>query len=70
MIPADVSNFSPEISKFCYIKKYMYRLHFGTKFLNILAFLESLGIVLIKEVTSLMMSAKITTPGLLKVTVF
>ena len=70
MIPADVSNFSPEISKFCYIKKYMYRLHFGTKFLNILAFLESLGIVLIKEVTSLMMSAKIATPGLLKLTVF
>ena len=70
MIPADVSNFSPEIRKFCYIKKYMYRLHFGTKFLNILAFLESLGIVLIKEVTILMMSAKIATPGLLKLTVF
>ena len=27
---ADISNFSPEISKFCYIKKYMYRLHLDT----------------------------------------
>ena len=30
---ADISIFSPEISKFCYIKKYRYRLHFGTQFL-------------------------------------
>ena len=70
MSPADISNFSPEISKYCYIKKYMYRLHFDTKFLIILAFLESLRIVLIKKVTSLMMSAKMATPGLLKITVF
>ena len=70
MIPANVSNFSPEISKFCYIKKYMYRLHFGTKFLNILAFLESSGTFLIKKVTSLMMPAKIVTPGPVKLTVF
>ena len=27
---ADISNFSPEISKFSYIKKYMYRLQFDT----------------------------------------
>ena len=27
---AYISIFSPEISKFCYIKKYRYRLHFGT----------------------------------------
>ena len=27
---ADISIFSPEISKFCYIKKYGYRLHFST----------------------------------------
>ena len=67
---ADISNFSPEISKLCYIKKYMYRLHFDTKFLIILAFLESLRIVLIKKVTGLMMSAKMATPGLLKITVF
>ena len=68
--PADISNFSPEISKLCYIKKYMYRLHFDTKFLIILAFLESLRIVLIKKVTSLMMSAKMATPDLLKITIF
>ena len=27
---ADISIFSPEISKFCYIKKYRYRLNFST----------------------------------------
>ena len=27
---ADISNFSPEIGNFCYIKKYKYRLHFNT----------------------------------------
>ena len=27
---ADISIFSPEISKFCYIKKYRYRMHFNT----------------------------------------
>ena len=27
---ADISIFSPEISKFCYIKKYTYRLDFDT----------------------------------------
>ena len=67
---ADISNFSPEISRFCYIKKYMYRLHFDTKFLILLTFLESLKIVLIKKVITLMMSAKMATPGLLKITVF
>ena len=46
---ADISSFSKEISKFCYIKKYMYRLHFVTKFLILLTFLESLKIVLIKK---------------------
>ena len=29
-ICADISIFSSEISKFCYIRKYKYRLHFGT----------------------------------------
>ena len=70
MSPAGISNFLPEISKFCYIKKYMYRLHFDTKFLILLTFLESLKIVLIKKVIILMMSAKMATPGLLKITVF
>ena len=40
MCPADISNFSPEISKFCYIKKYMHRLHFDTKVLVLLTFLK------------------------------
>ena len=39
--PPDVSIFSPEISKFCYIKKYRYRSHFDTLFLILLIFLES-----------------------------
>ena len=39
---AEISIFSPEISKFCYIKKDRYRLYFDTKFLFILTFLESL----------------------------
>ena len=67
---ADIGSFSPEISKFCYIKKYMYRLHFDTKFLILLTFLESLKIGLIKKVIILMMSAKMATPVLLKITVF
>ena len=70
MSPVDTSNFSPEINKFCYIKKCMYRWHFDTKFLILLTFLESLKIVLIKRVTIFMISAKMATPGLLKITVF
>ena len=67
---ADISIFSPEISKFCYIKKYSYRLHFNAEFLILLTFLESLKIYLINMVIILMMSAKMATPGLLKTTVF
>ena len=66
----DISIFSLEISKFCYIKKCRYRLHFGTQFLFFLTFIESLRIFLIKLVIILMMSAKMATPGLLKITVF
>ena len=36
---ADISIFALEISKFCYIKKYKYRLHFDTSFLILLTFL-------------------------------
>ena len=68
--PADISFFSLEISKFCYIKKYRYRLHFDTWFLTLLTFLESLKIVLINLVTILMMSAKVVSLGLLKINVF
>ena len=63
---ADITNFSPKVSKFSFIKKYMYRLHFDTKFLILLTFLETVKIVLIKTVTSIMMSAEIATPGLLE----
>ena len=49
MSPAEISNFSLEISKFGYIKQYMYRLHFDRKYLILLTFLESLKIVLIKK---------------------
>ena len=67
---ADISIFSSEISKFCCIKKYRYRLHFDTQFLTLLTSLESLKIVLINMVTILMMSAKMATPGFPKTNVF
>ena len=66
---ADISIFSPEIRKFCYMRKYRYRLHFGTKFLILLTF-KSLKIVLRNMVTTLMMSAKMATIGLFKIKVF
>ena len=65
-----ISISSREISKFCYIKKFRYRLHFDTQFLILLNFIESLKIVLINMVTMLMMSAKMATPGLRKTKVF
>ena len=61
---ADISIFSPEISKFCYIRKYKYRLHFDIQFLILLSFLESLKIVLINMVTILILSAKNGYPSL------
>ena len=67
---AEISIFSPEISKSCFIKKYGSRLHFSTKFPIPLAFFESFRIYLIKLVIILMMSAKMATPGLLKKAVF
>ena len=67
---ADISIFLPEISKFCYIKKYRYRFHLDTYFLTVLTFLESTRIVLINMVKILIMSAKMATPGLLKIKIF
>ena len=67
---ADISLFSPEFSKFCYIKKCRYRLHFSSEFLILLAFLESLMIYLINLVIILMMSAEMAAPGVIKITVF
>ena len=66
----DIGIFSPEISKFCCIKKYRYRLHFDTYFLILLNFIESLRIVLISMITILMMSAKMAAPGFRKIKVF
>ena len=63
---ADISIFSPEISKFCYFKKYWYRLHLNGQFLILLTLFESLNIVLINMVTTLMMSEKLVTLNLLK----
>ena len=62
-------HFLPEISKFCYIKKKWYRLHFDTvsNFLNIFWVLK---IVLINMVTNLMMSAKMATLTILKMKAF
>ena len=70
MSSAGISIFSQEIDKFCYIKKYRYRLDFKAKFLTLLTFFESLIFVLINMVTILIISAKMATPGLLKIKVF
>ena len=59
-----------EISKFCYIKKYRYRLHFDKELLIILTFFEYLKIVVINMVTIFMIPAKMATLGLLKIKVF
>ena len=67
---ASISIFLPEISKFCYIKKYRYRFHLDIYFLTLLNFLESLRIALINIVKILMMSAKMVTPGLFKIQIF
>ena len=48
----------------------MYRLHFDSKHLVLSAFLESIKIVLIEKVAVLVMSAKMATPGLLKLKTF
>ena len=63
-------HFSSEISKFCYIRKYRYKLHFGTELLILLTFFESSNIFLISMVTILMMSAKLVSLGLLKIKTF
>ena len=67
---ADINIFSPEISKFCYIKKYRCKLNFDTQFLILLNFFESSKIFLINVVTIFMMSAKVATLGLFKIMVF
>ena len=68
--PVDISNFLMEISKFCYYQKCMYRLHFDRTVLILLTVFGSLKIFLIKKVLIMMMSAKMATPGFLKLAVF
>ena len=67
---SDIIIFSPEISKFCYIKKYRNRLYFDKWFLILLTFFEFLKIVLINMITILMISTKMATLALLKIKVF
>ena len=67
---ADISIFLLEISKVYYIKKYRYIFHLDTYFLTLLIFFECLRIVLINMVKILMISAKMATPGLLKIEIF
>ena len=64
---ANISIFSLEKSKFCNIKKYRYTLHFDTKFLIFLTFLDSSKNFLINLVIIFMMPAKIAISGLLKI---
>ena len=66
---ADISNFSQEISKFCYIKKHGYRLHFDTSFLVLSTFFESVKLLSIGYNFD-NISAKMATPGLLKMKTF
>ena len=67
---ADISIFSLEVSNFCYINKFGYRLHFNTKFQIIVTFFMFLRVVLINIVVILMMSAKLATLSLLKKRIF
>ena len=55
---------------FCYIKKYMYRSHFDTKFLNLFYFSWVYKDCFNEKVTILVMSAKMATPDLPKIKVF
>ena len=56
--------------KFCYIKNYRYRLHFGTQFLILLTFFDSLRIAVIKMFTILITSPKLAIPGLPEIKLF
>ena len=68
--PAKISIFLRKNSKFFYIRKCRYRLHFGTLLLIFLTFFESLNFFEINMVTILMMSTKLTIPGRLKRKIF
>ena len=59
-----------EISNFCYVKKYRYRLHFNPYFLIHLTFYGSVKVVLINLVAIVMMPTKLVTLDPLKIKVF
>ena len=65
-----ISIFSSEVSNFCYIKKCIYRLHFNTYILILLAFFELLKVIIINLVAILLVSAKLATLWVLKIKVF
>ena len=67
---ASISAFPPEISKFCYIRKYRQYLHFDIFFPILLNIIESLKVVLINMIEILMMSPKLSTSGLLEKVIF
>ena len=48
--------FLPEISNFCFIKKYRYRLYFNTKFVTASTLFESLKVVSINMVATLIVT--------------
>ena len=66
---ANISNFSQEISKFYYIKKYGYRLHFDTPFLVLSTFFEYVKTFSIGYNFD-DISAKMATPGFFKMKSF
>ena len=66
----DISNFSPEISNFFYIKKCKDRLYFNIYFLILLTFFESLKVFLINMIAILMMSAELAIPGFFEIKYF
>ena len=49
-------HFLPEISNFCFIKKYRYRLYFNTKFVTASILFESLKVVSINMVATLIVT--------------
>ena len=66
--PMCTATISPEISNFCYIKKYIHRLHFNTWFPVLLTFFEFFKVPLINMVAILQFW--LATLGLLKIKLF
>ena len=67
---ANITIFPPEVSNFCYIKKYRYRLNFNTYSLILLILLQSLKASLINMVALLMISGNVAALDLFKIKAF